>query len=106
MGWWSAWNAGILVWSLVVIAACDAAPPSGVFVCVESLDCPANQRCYDGICIGRSPLSVQPGDSTDAPDGESVEAATAAGAGGAVAVDGVETSRGLGSSSGMAGSES
>ncbi|MET0386991.1 MAG: hypothetical protein ABW321_13580, partial [Polyangiales bacterium] len=51
------------------VVGCDAQPPDGVFVCVESVDCPRSQRCIRGVCRASVPLEL------DEPEGGRRDAA-------------------------------
>lgn len=39
---------------VVVISGCRANPPSGVYACQVSLECPPGQRCEAGLCVSGS----------------------------------------------------
>lgn len=61
------WGRQDLLWATatVILAACHASPPQGVFGCADDNDCPPSQRCFERTCWYPWTVDAMPAASTD-----------------------------------------
>jgi len=96
----------IFAWLQVHLAlgvGCRAHPPSGVFVCQSSFDCPDAQRCYDGVCSEHIPITNQGELNNKTRAGEASTPTTIDGAGGAMGTAAAPSAGGAGVNVGAMG---